>query len=106
MLTLVTVGAQSGAQAPQQCTFSGVGGSIGRGKHNDLVLIDPDKRVSREHARVVFRSDGPRLVCVSPASFQHNGQAIEQGEEVRLAHGDRIELGGFSFQVAGVDGIP
>ena len=101
MVTLTVVDTAHGV--PDQaisCRFAPPGGTIGRAPGNTLSLPDPERSVSRVHARVQFRRTGPRLVCVGVNAVTVNGVAIEQGEETALAAGDKIQIGAFRLQAS------
>jgi hypothetical protein len=61
----------------------------------DLTLDDPNKTVSRRHARVVQR-DGRFLLQVEPTARnpgEKDGARLQAGVLVPLTHGDRFQLG-------------
>jgi FHA domain-containing protein len=85
---------------PIQSEFDELGGSIGRGDGNALVLPDPDRYVSRTHASIIFRSGGYVLRDLSSASpVQINGRTLGNGREAVLAGGEEIQIGGYTLLV-------
>jgi FHA domain-containing protein len=85
---------------PIQSEFDELGGSIGRGDGNALVLPDPDRYVSRTHATIIFRSGGYVIRDLSSASpVQINGRALGTGREAILAGGEEIQIGGYTLVV-------
>ena len=85
---------------PTQAEFDEMGGTIGRADGNALVLPDPDRYVSRNHATIAFRSGGYVIRDLSSASpVLVNGQALGNGREAVLAGGDEIRIGGYLLRV-------
>ena len=69
---------------------------IGRGAGNELLLRDPDKTVSRSHARIVRSGDG--WVFVDQDSLNGcwmNGAVVER---VKLAAGVAITMGDYELR--------
>ena len=75
--------------------------SIGRGETCDLVLDDPLRLVSRQHAVLeAVAADAARIRCVSSnASLSVNGEAVPPGGERPVAPGDRIGIGAFELTI-------
>lgn len=85
-------------QPPQRAIskqFSGVGGTIGRLEGNDLALPDPERIVSRTHARVEFRDGCYFLVSLGQNPIDLNGRPLGSGATAELASGDRLTIGGY-----------
>ncbi|WP_213955938.1 type VI secretion system-associated FHA domain protein TagH [Variovorax sp. dw_954] len=73
---------------------------IGRSVDCGLVLADPLRMVSRQHAMVVAIGEGARVRCVSSHSpLWVNEAQVAPGGEMSLAVGDRMRLGGFELAV-------
>lgn len=73
--------------------FDEQGGSVGRSPDNHLVLPDPDKFISRLHARIVFQngqyfiqdcSTGGTYLALKDLSLQQNQAPLENGECLRI----------------------
>lgn len=73
--------------------FDEQGGSIGRSPDNHLVLPDPDKFISRLHARIVFQggqyfiqdsSTGGTYLVLKDMLLQQNQAPLESGERLRI----------------------
>lgn len=80
--------------------FNELGGSIGRGAGNSLVLPDPQRHISREHAAVFYRGDSFIIRDLGTAMPVYvNGKALGNGQETALAQGDEIRIGGYTMQV-------
>jgi len=80
--------------------FDELGGSIGRGEGNTLILPDPERRISRIHASITFQ--GGRYVLQDRGSatpVQVNGRVIGQGNEFPISEGDELTIGGFTLRV-------
>lgn len=83
----------------KELTPSGL--SIGRGETCDLVLEDPLRLVSRQHAVLeAVAADAARIRCVSSnASLSVNGEAVPPGGDRPVAPGDRIGIGAFELTI-------
>ncbi len=75
--------------------FDELGGTIGRADNNQLVLPDPERTISRVHARVVFRAGGYGVVDNGSNPISVNGQVIGAGREQPLKVGDELMIGGY-----------
>ncbi len=85
-------------QPPQRSIsriFSGTGGTIGRLDQNDLVLPDPERIVSRTHARVDFRAGSYFLTSLGQNPIDLNGRPLSPGGTAELSAGDRLTIGGY-----------
>jgi type VI secretion system protein len=78
--------------------FGAEGGSIGRSPENVLVLDDPDKYISRVHARVFLRDGAFVLADLGGNPSVVNDRTLGKGSEVALAHGDRVLIGDYLLQ--------
>jgi FHA domain-containing protein len=79
--------------------FGPEGGTIGRASTNTLVLDDPDRTVSRVHAQIVCRGDAFFIVDRGSNPMLCNGRSLGAGNEVPMADGDRLVIGGFELKV-------
>ena len=98
MLTL-TVTRHNG-QTPAQAlsaNFDTAGGTIGRAESNRLVLVDAERTVSRVHAQIVWRDGRYRLVDRGSNPALVNGTPLEPGQEVGVADGDEVQIGGYQL---------
>ncbi len=80
-------------------SFDELGGTIGRSKTNQLVLPDPDRVVSRVHAKIVFRAGAYSLQACGANPLRHNNAVLKPGAEVMLSVGDRIQIEGYTITV-------
>ena len=73
--------------------------TIGRGKQNDLVLPDPEHRISTQHCIVIEKNDIFYLKDTSTNGVFLNLESspIGRGNTVRLENGDRITI--FQFEI-------
>lgn len=78
-----------------QAQFDELGGTIGRADNNQLVLPDPERTISRVHARVVFRAGGYAVVDNGSNPISVNGLAVGAGREQPLKPGDQVQIGGY-----------
>lgn len=78
-----------------QWAVPALGGTVGRAEHCALVLDDPSRFISREHARVEIR--GGMLVWVDSGTnvSSLNGQAMVSGQPSVLKSGDLIRIGDY-----------
>lgn len=74
--------------------------TIGRSDGCAIVLADPLRLVSREHARVTADGEAGRVRCISSsAPLWVNDAQLDPGGERPLAVGDRLRIGGFEIVV-------
>ncbi|MBA4178152.1 MAG: type VI secretion system-associated FHA domain protein TagH [Leptothrix sp. (in: Bacteria)] len=80
--------------------FDELGGTVGRADNNQLVLPDPERTISRVHARIVFRGGGYAVVDNGSNPISVNGQVVGSGREHPLAPGDQLQIGGYLLTAA------
>jgi FHA domain-containing protein/type VI secretion system protein len=81
--------------------FEEAGGTIGRGANSTMVLPDPDRYISRTHATISFQAGGFLITDNGTRNpLMLNDRSLGPGSQARLAHGDRIQLGGYTLEVA------
>ncbi|MBI3897445.1 MAG: type VI secretion system-associated FHA domain protein TagH [Gammaproteobacteria bacterium] len=91
---------------PLVAEFDELGGSIGRGQDNTLVLPDPERHISRTHAVILFRVGRYAIRDNSSSTPVHvNGCALGQGNEHEIGDGDQIVIGVYRLQVAAVGAV-
>lgn len=83
-----------------QAQFDEIGGTIGRADNNQLVLPDPERTISRVHARVVFRNGSYAVVDNGSNPISVNGQVVGAGREQPLRPGDQLQIGGYVLQAS------
>ena len=80
--------------------FGTAGGRIGRGAGCTLVLRDPNRHISREHAEIRWRGGEFVLKVVSKVnSVAVDDTSIGPGEAVPLAHGAQVAIGDYVLGV-------
>ena len=90
-------GLQPGAAVAR---FDSSGGIIGRSPECQLVLDDPERTVSRQHAGVRRRGDQFVLDVLSQVNpVLVNGQPHNQGSSVALNDGDELAIGPFTLKL-------
>ncbi len=100
MIRVVVVSHQGGSVGRAlEGRFGPEGGTIGRASTNTLVLDDPDRTVSRVHAQIVCRGDAFFIVDRGSNPMLCNGRSLGAGNEVPMADGDRLVIGGFELKV-------
>lgn len=99
MLTL-TVTRHNGEpqRQPLSAKFDAEGGTIGRAVTNRLVLDDAERTVSRLHVQIVWRDGRYRLIDRGSNPALVNGAPLDPGQEVPLAHGDEVQIGGYQLR--------
>ncbi len=82
--------------SPLAAEFDELGGTIGRGEGSTLTLPDPERHISRTHARVVFRAGDVFIQDRGSATPVHvNGRQVGNGNEAAIGDGDEIQIGGY-----------
>src|SRR3954451_583812 len=100
-MIVLTVLSYNGAPADGlSAGFDELGGTIGRADNNQLVLPDPERTISRIHARVVFRTTGYTIVDNGSNPISVNGTPLGTGREHPLKAGDQIQIGGYVLQAS------
>ena len=100
MIRVVVVSHQGGPVGRAlEGRFGPEGGTIGRASTNTLVLEDPDRTVSRVHAQIVCRGGVFFIVDRGSNPMLCNGRSLGAGNEVLMADGDRLVIGGFELKV-------
>ncbi|MBS3954836.1 MAG: type VI secretion system-associated FHA domain protein TagH [Methylomicrobium sp.] len=76
------------------------GGSIGRSEDNDLVLSDPEKFVSRHHARISFEHGAYYLTdtSLSGVYFDMNAAPLQNNTQ-QLFNGTHLRVGEYEISV-------
>ncbi len=98
-LTVTTYNGQPLSQ-PLAAQFDELGGDIGRADTNQLVLPDPERTVSRVHARVLFRAHGGYAIVDQGSNpILVNGEQLGKGREATIKPGDSIQIGGYTLAV-------
>jgi len=81
--------------------FEEAGGTIGRGETNTLVLLDPERFISRTHATISFQAGGYVITDTGTKNpVVVNGRALGSGSQARLGDGDQIKIGDYVLQAA------
>jgi FHA domain-containing protein len=89
------------AVPPQAARFGPEGGDIGRGADCTLVLPDPERRISRKHAAVVWREGRAFLRQLgSGIPVELDGRLLGTDAESALADGSQIRIGPYLLQAA------
>jgi len=81
--------------------FDGRGGEIGRSDNATFTLPDPQRLISRVHARISHADQKYWLQNVSTSGqILHNGRPLSSGMLVNLSDGDDVRIGGYRLAVA------
>jgi type VI secretion system protein len=79
------------------CRFDRLGGTLGRGADNAMVFEDPDKSISRLHARIEFHDGAYCLLDMGTNPSLVNGKPLGIGRRARLSDGDLIDIGHYQL---------
>jgi len=81
--------------------FDDRGGEIGRSDHATFTLPDPQRLISRVHARISHAEQAYWIENISSAGqILHNGRPLSSGMRVMLNDGDEVRIGGYRLAVA------
>lgn len=102
----LTVTSFNGAPMAQPLVahFDETGGSIGRADNNQLALPDPERTISRVHARVAFRNGSYLVIDCGSNPVSVNGRPLGNGQEAPLKPGDELSIGGYAIKVEASSG--
>lgn len=103
MIVLTVVSFNAAATTGPSARFDELGGSIGRADNNQLVLPDPERAISRVHARVLYRNGGYAIVDNGSNPIMVNGVVCGSGCEQILKPGDQVQIGDYVLAVS--DGL-
>ena len=79
--------------------ITGAGGVLGRGAGLSEIVVDLPS-ISRRHAKLFLEEHGWKISDLeSSHGTTVNWMRLDQGEQVALSDGDRLELGGIEFRV-------
>ncbi|HEX4917264.1 MAG TPA: type VI secretion system-associated FHA domain protein [Limnobacter sp.] len=81
-----------------------LGGTVGRAEHCALVLEDPSRFISREHARVECRGAALVWIDIGTNVSSLNGLAMVTGQPSVLKAGDLIRIGDYLLTLQAVHG--
>ena len=99
-MIVLTVLSYSGVPAEGlSARFDELGGTIGRADNNQLVLPDPERSISRLHAKVVFRAGQYAIVDNGSNPIGVNGSAVPPGREQLIRPGDQVQIGSYLLTV-------
>lgn len=99
MIVLAVMTYNGVATEPIEASFDELGGTIGRADGNLMVLPDPERTISRVHAKVVFRNGNYAIEDRGSNPILVNGNIVGHGKEWPLAPGDVVQIGGYELGV-------
>lgn len=99
MIVLTVISFNNAPSSGPSASFDELGGTIGRADSNQLVLPDPERTISRIHARVLFRNGTYAIVDNGSNPISVNGRVVGGGLEVPLKPGDQVQVGGYLLSV-------
>ncbi|RKT20968.1 FHA domain protein [Paraburkholderia sp. RAU2J] len=98
-LTLTVHGGDASA-APRSVRLDHEGGTIGRAPDCTIVLADPQRNVSRLHARIDSREAGFVLIDCGSNPTVLNERVLDGSREAVLQDGDRLRIGAYVLEVS------
>ncbi|SDW63327.1 type VI secretion system-associated FHA domain protein TagH [Nitrosomonas communis] len=85
---------------PLMAQFDELGGRIGRGEGNHLVLHDPERSISRIHAAISFNAGRYYIRALGRALPVYlNDQPLTNEQDMPIFDGDQIRIGDYVMQV-------
>jgi hypothetical protein len=73
---------------------------FGREEKNEVVLPDPQKRISRSHAKIIETNGLLQLIDLGSANFTYlNDEKIFPNEECVIKSGDKIKIGDYEIDL-------
>lgn len=99
MIVLAVMTYNSAATESVEASFDELGGTIGRADGNLMVLPDPERTISRVHAKVVYRNGTYAIEDRGSNPILVNGNVVGHGKEWPLAPGDVVQIGGYELGV-------
>lgn len=79
--------------------FDSRGGSLGRDDSCELHLPDPQRHVSRLHARIEFEGQGYVLVDLGSNPTRVDGRVLGRGQRLPLTGGEQLVIGDYELEV-------
>lgn len=79
--------------------FDPRGGSLGRDAACELHLPDPQRHVSRLHARIEFEGRGYVLVDLGSNPTRVDGRVLGRGQRLPLTGGEQLVIGDYELEV-------
>ncbi len=95
MIVLTVISFNNAPTTGPSASFDELGGTIGRADNNQLVLPDPERTISRVHARILFRNGAYAIVDNGSNPISVNGRVVGSGTEVAIQAGDQIQVGAY-----------
>ena len=84
---------------PPSFEFDPRGGSLGRDAGCELHLPDPQRHVSRLHARIEFEGQGYVLVDLGSNPTRVDGRVPGRGQRLPLVGGEQLVIGDYELEV-------
>jgi hypothetical protein len=103
MKLVLTITHYKNLPSPQPLSkiFDQMGGTIGRAPNNDMVLADPAKCLSRQHAKILYQAGNYYLVDAGKKNpIYINNCPLGVGDTAKLANGDVITICDYNLAVS------
>jgi predicted component of type VI protein secretion system len=100
-LLLSVVSSNANLDCPSRITLNQESATIGRGVDNTLVLLDPNKTISRHHALIEYRSPDYFITDISSHGVLINECSIPlgKGNSKKLSDGNQLHIGDYTISV-------
>ena len=85
---------------PLEVCLDETGGTMGRLATNQIVLPDPERHVSRIHARILHRPEGYFILHQGSNPIVLNGATLRIGDQAPLGDGDELSVCAYRLRVA------
>ena len=85
---------------PVEVRLDETGGTIGRLESNQLVLPDPERHISRVHARILHRPDGYFILHQGSNPILLNDATLRIGDQAPLTDGDELAVSTYRLRVS------
>ncbi|MET0216495.1 MAG: type VI secretion system-associated FHA domain protein [Burkholderiales bacterium] len=85
---------------PLEVRLDETGGTIGRLESNQLVLPDPERHISRVHARILHRPDGYFILHQGSNPILLNDATLRIGDQAPLTDGDELAVSTYRLRVS------
>lgn len=97
----MSAGCDREAGPTRHCDFTFPGGTLGRGKDNDLVLSDERQQIASLQAIVLIKGSGQcEISNRGGMPIRLNNVSIERGQQRPIGPGDHLEIGTYLLRFA------
>lgn len=105
-LFLSAISAEANVDRSFSVTLDQEGGSLGRKENNTLVLPDPEKWISGQHALITYQSPDYYITDTSTNGLALNQSLLGKGNSIKLDDGDQLQIGDYLISVKLIEELP